>query len=624
MKTTHELLENQIERLCRILADRYDVRVVFVGNECKTDGRTIYLPALPDELTGPEAERLLTLMEGHIDHEVGHILFSDFGTLHKVKDGATRLFLGIIEDVREEAFMGRLWRGCKTNMDVSNRMIITEDIYPKWDEVDPLFKLCEAIHVLASDDDEIRDQYPQPELLDELRPLVPAIRKIKDLPSSDHSLAMAKNMMDALGFDFTAPLSELPGFPSALEELLKDLLEGEMSTAPASGTGPTHELSYDPSGGSSESEDSAPDGSGGGGDSEKEASPPDCSKALDEFGVDPGAAAKSAKAVEEMRSKAPAIEREAGGLRQHYKTTGDEFYAPYTTAKDVVKVMKAKKGDREAYVKTLGEVRQTVGVLTRKLRMAMASKRKIQVQRGMTWGALSPSRLPRFLTMDDPRVFERKGFKEALNIYISLLVDLSGSMSGSKMGEARKAVIAFGEFCDKVGIPFEVLGFTTQGFSRGEYNNVSPAEQESFTRWDKLKVEIYKEFHEQWRKVAPRTMSMKSQSHNIDGESVLIAAKRLQRAAPRDARRVMFVFSDGYPEYAVYKYQPNAQAHLKRVVRRCMASGIEMVGVGIKSESVSEYYPDYIVVEDAADLAATELQKLKEYLIEGRRQKRAG
>lgn len=607
MKTTHELLENQITRLSRILADRYDVKVIFQGHDCRTDGRTIYLPALPDTLEGPEAERLLALMEGLIDHEVGHILFSDFGTLKKVTDPVTKMFLGVVEDIREEAFMGRLWRGSKGNLDRSNQITLNDDIYPNWDKLEPLFKLCMALEVLASDDPEQIDSFPQPELLDELKPLKGAVDMITSLPSSNHSLAMAKYMMDVLGFEFNAPIEEIDGLPEAIKELME-----ELSTGCGGGMG-SHTLIRTTGGSGAEDSDDDSD------DSEP-LKPGELKGALDSFGVDPETAHEAAEDVEELRSRSSKIEDEVAGLRKHYDTRGVTFYAPYTTKHDKIEVIKANARAKEAFVDARSSVRESTGVLTRKLRMSMASIRKIQIQRGQEWGALSPSRLARFLVSDDSRVFERKGFKQDVFAYVSLLVDLSGSMHGKKIREARKAVIAFGEFLNAVRIPFEILGFTTAGFSSKEYQNADDALRRQFTRWDKLKIEVYKEFHEQWKKTGPRVMNMEAHCHNVDGESVLIAAQRLQRAAPVGARRILFVFSDGYPEYLNYRTQPNAQAHLKRVVRRCMDNGIELIGIGICSDSVAEYYPDHIVVNNASDLAAAELQKLKEYLIQGRRQ----
>ena len=42
------IFESAMEKLGRILADRYKVKVIFKHDCCMTDGRTIYLPIIPE------------------------------------------------------------------------------------------------------------------------------------------------------------------------------------------------------------------------------------------------------------------------------------------------------------------------------------------------------------------------------------------------------------------------------------------------------------------------------------------------------------------------------------------------------------------------------------------------
>ena len=625
MRTTKELLEGKIQRLARILSDRYFIEVVFEGNECKTDGKTIYLPSLPDfpaieedptKLTAFEEklDKVITLMEGHVDHEVAHLLFSDFTTLRKVKDPLTKLFLGITEDIRAEAKMIQMWRGSKTNMDESAKIITRDKIFPNFDKLDPIHQLAEAIFTMSSGDADMMDEFPKPSLLEDLVPLQPVLDIIKDLPTSDHSLALAKYLMEAFGLEFIPPSGTSA---AAMEEMLEEIMETMTSAGAASRIG----------GGSGEPGVASGKGSPGGTEMTGEEMTAELkeqmTKLMKEHEIDPKMAAEKAEEVLRALEKSETIEHEASGLYKHYAAKGTSFYAPYTTKDDVVKKMSADANDKAQYQKTLTAVRKSVGVMIRQLRMSMTSVKRCEISRGKLWGELSPPDLPRFLLTGDPRVFRRKIKAETISARVSLLVDLSGSMGGTKVREARKAVIAFGEFCNAIRVPFEVLGFTTVSFSTERKNRErtrgTPA-FDTFTRWGELKIEIYKEFHEQWRRVAPRIMQMQAQNHNYDGEAVAVAVRRLQIASKPNERRILFVFSDGYPEQEFGEFQQHGQEYLRRVIRQSMDAGIELIGLGICSDAVSHYYPDYVVLKNAKDLSHTELTKLKEYLVQQRRQ----
>ncbi|MCL2001281.1 MAG: hypothetical protein FWG74_07585, partial [Planctomycetes bacterium] len=63
-------LEPVLEAVGRILTERYGIRIVCEGQRCATDGKTIYLPALPDNIP----EDLWRTLRGFIDHEAAHLI----------------------------------------------------------------------------------------------------------------------------------------------------------------------------------------------------------------------------------------------------------------------------------------------------------------------------------------------------------------------------------------------------------------------------------------------------------------------------------------------------------------------------------------------------------------------
>lgn len=107
MKNT---LERALPIVARVISEKYEggLDVIVGGNQAATDGRTIFLPTLPE--TG-EA-RLLA--RGYIDHEAAHIRYTDFNVENDVLTNA-------IEDIRIEDLVSREFRGAKVNLQALSR-----------------------------------------------------------------------------------------------------------------------------------------------------------------------------------------------------------------------------------------------------------------------------------------------------------------------------------------------------------------------------------------------------------------------------------------------------------------------------------------------------------------------
>ena len=124
-----------LERIGRILAEQYDIQVVHAGDNCHTDSRTIVLPSvptLPDDASEAEKELLKAFersLEGKLDHEAAHILFTDWEAversyMHPLLKSWTNLF----EDARIEREMVRMWPGSKKNLEDTQRFLLEEDL----------------------------------------------------------------------------------------------------------------------------------------------------------------------------------------------------------------------------------------------------------------------------------------------------------------------------------------------------------------------------------------------------------------------------------------------------------------------------------------------------------------
>ena len=76
---------NSLPLLAAALGCKYGVDVVIGGDRACTDGRTIYLPSLPQDCDAT----LLGLVRGYIDHGAAHLRETGFGLLKKGKPPKT-------------------------------------------------------------------------------------------------------------------------------------------------------------------------------------------------------------------------------------------------------------------------------------------------------------------------------------------------------------------------------------------------------------------------------------------------------------------------------------------------------------------------------------------------------
>lgn len=95
------------------LGRKYGVNVYIRGGKAYTDGKDIYLPALPAKAD----EDTLKLVRGYLDHESAHLRHTDFDLAVKSKlEPMEKYVWNILEDVMVEEKQGAIYPGCKQNL----------------------------------------------------------------------------------------------------------------------------------------------------------------------------------------------------------------------------------------------------------------------------------------------------------------------------------------------------------------------------------------------------------------------------------------------------------------------------------------------------------------------------
>ena len=263
--------------------------------------------------------------------------------------------------------------------------------------------------------------------------------------------------------------------------------------------------------------------------------------------------------------------------------------------------------------RTMEQMKPNVNIATLKSKLLrlFAAKNKVMVTKGLRSGKLCGSNLYR-LKMSDDRVFKRKQEADAVNTAITLLVDLSGSMSGSKARCATSAAYLFSEILDSMKIPYEVLGFST--------NDKHSSSCSSGGRQSAVKIGIFKSFNDAFNTETKGRFCYfyEDKYHenymncNADGDSILMAQTNLMKRP--EQRKLMFVLSDGYP--SCYGCDGEEVTHLKQVVKAIEhEKNMEIYGIGIQSTAVKEFYTHYSVLDKPEQLSNIIIEQLSKNLL---------
>jgi len=363
--------------------------------------------------------------------------------------------------------------------------------------------------------------------------------------------------------------------------------------------------------GSDEDGDEDEDGDGGKGDGDKE----------DEVG-----GKREMEVQDESTAFMPAdFEKALSDVISKYSVdvTKGSDYRVFTKDFDKIEPYEPSYHADPKWVVNLEEkTRAMVGSMQKSIERMMAARSQVLKTPGFRSGRLHAAGLYRLATGDD-RVFRRQIESRSKDVAVSILIDNSGSMGGSRMRTAMMAGFALSQTLERVGIQHEVLGFTTgtgKTFMKGFDPEVIMEEQRRigirYSRWEALYMPIFKGFQEKLTptvklRFADAAETQNFLANNVDGECVEVAARRLM--GRREKRKVLIVLSDGMPACDGINYE--LANHLKRTVNECEKMGVETIGIGIETDAVRTFYPKYIVLDDLSALPTTVMDQLRKILV---------
>ncbi|MDY7537523.1 hypothetical protein QN372_00010 [Undibacterium sp. RTI2.1] len=648
------IIREAVVRLTQMLAGKgIQVTQCGISAYVKSDhtGRPflVNLPYIPDN-----AKRdLIDAIQGFLDHEVAHILFTDFAVMGKA--GSNGGLLNAVEDTRIEREMAKKFQGSALNLENTGKFFLDKYVTPRLAEARKagdtnaeiaslMVPLIRAMSGQAIFKEFMKTNMgPIQDVYDKIKDLTPKLETIK---STTEALEMAKTISKRIKEEEQPENEEAPSPPIPMpkpkakppssskekpddtEEKNEDEKENDPNEskpdAEADDGSAGDGKGDDDSGEDSEDGVSASAPSDGDGDDEGDGDD-------DHFAEADGGSLTSGGKVDIAKSAAAlwkAIDKEtsndydksvSAAITDSAAATAKEAdYLIYTKDKDVVEKLHIGRDYKDTMLTTLEDkVNHMVGPLQKDLERAIASRSLSSYTAGHRSGRLHSANLAR-LALNDDRVFRRKHEATSKDVAVELVVDLSGSMQGEKITIASQAAYALASVLERIGIKSEVICFTT-GEASADVSTLT-AERikigRSFSRYESLYMPILKGFDERMTTEVRKRFAWVPNvdgmmNNNVDGESIEVAARRL--LSRRESGKIMMVLSDGAPHCA--GETRTLPAHLKRVIKDATKSGINVIGIGIDSHEVQKYYPKYLVLKNVADLPTVVMKELRALII---------
>lgn len=560
-------LESALEKVSRIVTDRYGLRLICQGNGCRTNGKTIYLPSLPEDVP----EELLGAIRGWADHECAHAIHTQprAGKAFKEQHGLQAFnILNVLEDARVERLLGSRYPGARLNLEEGFQFVVDRVQKGQARKVSPFDEFVTALYTRGAGKPDQAWLPPDAyRLADECRDEISELRSCRRTTQVG---ALALRIWDKVMQAFPPRQREARG-PSSSEEASQGALSSQEENQDASHR-PTE-----------------PRAAVGGGQGAANPAPqhlPEPSGLMEQLGS--------------------LIETELTALYSGNPAP----YRPYTTEYDQVEVPEPEPGFD--YRREMEQLRPYVAGLRRRLLQTLMAERESLWLGDRTRGKLDPRALHRLLTSSSNRVFRKRVESQGKDTACTLLLDISSSMNGPSIQLCQKLALVFAESLDVLGFPTEVIGFSTVDMDlrpqvAAETGLSEDELAKRFARFVPLYHAIYKGFDEPWRKVAGRIGKMSAEMLTPLGESLLFAGRRL--AARPEKRKVLFCLTDGKPVVGAWDERITFN-HACEAVKKLSSVGIEPVGIGILESSVTEIFPRHAVIRDLSELPSGFLRQL--------------
>lgn len=599
---------SSLAMLANMLAEKFNITVRAAGSQAscaynpQTQATEIIVPAF---VADTDAARVYA--RGYIDHEVGHARFTDWTALEQYfQKGTMRDFIldkltNVVEDVYVERRMGECYPGCAINLAAAQEQLFIHDrtfekSRPKdeygymddtlviWNIMRYVLYRARNINVLlpmakADVDSTV------PGLTDALEPV---FKEIPGIKSSNDTAAIALELFQII--------------KEALRSAAKDVTDQYMKLAsqPSSSSSSSTTQPSDQNTG-----DMGQNGAQVGSNNQQEGKTKQQEQNAGEAKCDPFTRKPDTPELKQLDDKCHALHEAISALDNGNNMRGATQKAISNAFNEALEgiVHKLNKAASKA-VKDVGcgdmkrldetncmvqhmpvhltlKAQGCVAALSAQLQALMQAK-VLRKRKSGLFGKLDHNRLHR-IACNNPRVFLTNTEKREVNTEVIILGDTSGSMRYIKELTSISIYAVLSALRKIHGVSSAVYGFSGYGLSiMSEFN-----------------TPLYRS----------NLYIAKPNGSTPGGSAVQRILQKFSLHKP-DTRRILLLMTDG--DF------PGGERKLFRAVHEdAKAMGIDIIGVGIKSNEVEDLFDkgDFFVINDIAQLAPKLFEILKARLV---------
>ena len=401
-----------------------------------------------------------------IGHEVGHALFTPADGWHDSTTeipGCPRSYINVVEDIRIEKKIQSKYPGLVRAFKLGYKDLFDRNFFGTNDRSVDTYSLVDKINIKAK-----------------LRDLVEVSFSEEEQPLVDMAMGVEtwEDVMQSCKALYEYMKEQQEKNDENSEKNTSEIQEDESSISP---------MGSSASGEEAGEENETPEGMGSeeeelNNKSNESGNPTQDSQ--DPKAGDIGNEQKSPETVETddafRSNEENLLEKDETGRQPMYlrSITKSQFKEMLFTYSDVQKSRKESESFHpilieEEYKEFLEETKRTTGLMAKEFEMRKAAYRTQRAQTART-GALDVSKLYSYKYNDD--IFAKvTNLADAKSHGMVMLIDYSGSMDRI-LGSTIKQTLNLAMFCKKVGIPFEIYGFTSGDPCGRYYSNLENGE----------------------------------------------------------------------------------------------------------------------------------------------------
>lgn len=199
-------------------------------------------------------------------------------------------------------------------------------------------------------------------------------------------------------------------------------------------------------------------------------------------------------------------------------------------------------------------------------------------------------------------IFQKKNQKgDQISTAVAVLIDISDSMSGTRIEYAKIAALCLYEFCRSAGIPIAVYGHHTDGYLHKHLSDE--------TVFLHCCTEFHTDVNDRYR-----ILALHPWGANRDGVALIyMGEKLLQRP---EKHKILTIISDGIPNANYYKGE-KAKKDLKRIREQLMKRGVTFLAaaIGADKKAIQDIYQEsYLDISDIEKLPIMLSKQVMKYI----------